>query len=761
MSPSEGRQPTRARHLRLERLAVLAVAALAVAPMFGAARGTEPGAPKAVLVVHAEDPHLPWVSQIGRGIYEVVESASSGVRPDIYVEHLDLARFPEAGRAGARAAWLREKYRHRKMDAILVVTKGGLDFLQPLARELWPGVPIVLLENERVYRNVPLPEGVVPVLARFPIAETVDLARAVLPGTRRIAFVSGVPDIETDESDDLRTDIRANAHGLELIDLAGLPMDDLKERIARLPEDTVVFYWGIRVDGAGRAFVPREALRQLAPFSNRPIFSVHATMIGYGMVGGYVLSYEDVGREGGRAIRRILAGEPASSIPAIRKTFSRVVFDDRELQRFHIPADRLPAGSEVRFRNDTLWSRYPRLVAGGIAALVIQAALIATLLFERRRRGQAQALSGATLASLPGQVAVLDGEGRVMQVNQNWEAFARAGEAGPAGGVAIGDDYVAAWRRAGPSVAPSAEAGMRLVQGVLQGETKQGALEYSLRETDRERWFEMHVEELQRPGRGAVVVQVDVTRRHEAAAEAHMRDREIAHLNRVGAVGELASSLAHELGQPLGAILANAQAARRLLSRDAPDLDEVRASVGDIIEDDQRAGHVIQRMRAMLRGGETPRDAVDLNDIVRSVVRMVAGETSLRGASIHPDLAPSSLVVFGDRVQLEQVVLNLVVNGLDAVAGCPLEQREVRIATGAVNGGVQVSVTDCGPGIRGPNLERVFEPFYTTKAHGLGMGLSICRSIVEAHGGEIRVENGAQGGASFRCAFPAIGSLPA
>ncbi len=271
----------------------------------------------------------------------------------------------------------------------------------------------------------------------------------------------------------------------------------------------------------------------------------------------------------------------------------------------------------------------------------------------------------------------------------------------------------------------------------------------------------MHVEQLRKPGRGAVVVQVDVTRRHEAAAQVRMRDREIAHLNRVGAVGELASSLAHELGQPLGAILANAQAARRLLSRTSPDLQEVRASLGDIIEDDQRAGHVIQRMRAMLRGEETPRDSVDLNDIVRSVLRMVAGEAGLRGASIHPDLASSSLVVFGDRVQLEQVVLNLVVNGLDAVAERSPEQREVRVTTSAANGNVQVSVSDSGPGIRSPNPERVFEPFYTTKAHGLGMGLSICRSIVEAHGGEIRVENGAQGGAAFRCAFPAIGSLPA
>ena len=300
-----------------------------------------------------------------------------------------------------------------------------------------------------------------------------------------------------------------------------------------------------------------------------------------------------------------------------------------------------------------------------------------------------------------------------------------------------------------------------MVQDVLQGVTKHDTLEYSLHEAGRDRWFEMHVEELRPPGRGAVVVQVDVTRRHDAATEVRMREREIAHLNRVGAVGELASSLAHELGQPLGAILANAQAARRLLARPSPDLEEVRASVSDIIEDDQRAGHVIQRIRALLRGEETPKDTVDLNEIVRSVLHIMGGEASLRSASILPVLASAPVAVYGDRVQLEQVVLNLVLNGLDAVAERTVGQREVRVSTSAANGSVEVSVSDSGPGIRSPDLERVFEPFYTTKAHGLGMGLSICRSIVEAHGGEIRVENVADGGAAFRCAFPAAGSLPA
>ena len=738
---------------------VAALLALALgAPAVAEPNGVS-GSQKSALIVYAEDPYLPWVSDLTAGILAVLESGPSGTRPDIYVEYLDLARFPEPGHSGARAAWLLEKYRNQRIDAILAVSKGALDFVRPLASELWPSVPIVLIENERFIRNSPIPEGVIPVLGRFEVAETLDLAMALVPGTRRVVFVSGAPDIEVAENEYIRTELLTRADRLELIDLTGLPMAELQKRIGSLPEDAVVFYWGIRVDGAGRSFIPREALRQISPLSNRPIFGVFPGQLGYGLVGGRLLDLGELGKEGGRAIQRILAGEPAPSIGPNRDRFSRLQFDARELRRFDIPAARLPAGSEIRFREETIWGRHPYLVAGAVAAILLQAVLIATLLLERRRRGLAQALTGATLSSLPGQVAVLDGGGKVVQVNENWESFATAGERSPAGGVAIGEDYFDAWRRARALVGRSAEAGLRLIQDVLQGDTKRGTLEYSLEEAGEDRWFEMRVEELRRPGRGAVVVQVDVTLRRRAAAEARRRDREIAHLNRVGAIGELASSLAHELGQPLGAILANAQAARRLLARPSPDLAEVRASVNDIIEDDQRAGQVVQRVRALLRGEETPRDTVDMNEVVGSVVRMVAGEASLRGAAIQPVLASPPPLVFGDRVQLEQVFLNLILNGLDAVADRAPGQREVHVSTSASNGAVTVSVRDTGPGIQSPDLELVFEPFFTTKDHGLGMGLSICRTIVEAHGGEIRAENGADGGAAFRCAFPAAVSL--
>lgn len=250
-------------------------------------------------------------------------------------------------------------------------------------------------------------------------------------------------------------------------------------------------------------------------------------------------------------------------------------------------------------------------------------------------------------------------------------------------------------------------------------------------------------------------------RRHEADVEARRHREEIAHLNRVGAVGELASSLAHEINQPLAAILTNAQAAQRILGRASPDLEEVRGSLKDIIEDDQRAGEVIHRMRSLMRKEESRRSAVDLNDVAQRVLRLVASDAQLRNVSLDPDLAQGLPAVAGDSVQLQQVVLNLVANGLDAVADRPPGQRSVAIRTAAANGSAELSVTDSGRGIRADDLGRVFEPFYTTKPEGLGMGLPICRSIVEAHLGRLLVESAVGGGATFRCVFPAQAGNPA
>ena len=215
----------------------------------------------------------------------------------------------------------------------------------------------------------------------------------------------------------------------------------------------------------------------------------------------------------------------------------------------------------------------------------------------------------------------------------------------------------------------------------------------------------------------------------------------------------MAGALAHELSQPLTAVLTNAQAARHFLDRAQLDVGQLRGALEDIIRNVKRAGTVIDRLRALLRKDESPRQPVDVSEVAREVIDLANGELVSRRVSVKSVFTSAVPPVLGDRVQLQQVVLNLVLNACDAMNTAHVD-RLIVLSTKADDGFVELAVSDHGPGIPDGQLERVFEPFVTFREHGLGLGLAISRSIVTAHGGSISAENNAGGGATFRCRLP-------
>jgi C4-dicarboxylate-specific signal transduction histidine kinase len=219
-------------------------------------------------------------------------------------------------------------------------------------------------------------------------------------------------------------------------------------------------------------------------------------------------------------------------------------------------------------------------------------------------------------------------------------------------------------------------------------------------------------------------------------------------------LGELSGALAHELSQPLTAILSNAQAARRLLDRHPLDLDQLRSTLDDIIRNDKRAGAVIDRLRGLLRKGDIARQPVNVNEVALEVIDLAYGELTSRRVTVKSSLSAAMPFVLGDRIQLQQVVLNLVLNACDAMKATHAMQRYLALSTTVENGFVQIEISDHGSGIPDGQLERVFEPFVTFREEGLGLGLAISRSILTAHGGSIKAENNANGGATFRCLLP-------
>ncbi len=251
----------------------------------------------------------------------------------------------------------------------------------------------------------------------------------------------------------------------------------------------------------------------------------------------------------------------------------------------------------------------------------------------------------------------------------------------------------------------------------------------------------------------ALVLQRRRRREAEAAAQRHLSH--IAHLDRVASMGHLTSSMAHELNQPLAAILLNAQAARRLLGQSHPDVDEVRQCLEDIVSDDKRASAVIQRVRQLVKRTGVVSVPIALNDLVVSTIRLVGNDALLHAVTIEFLPAPALPTLHGDPVQIQQVVLNLLSNAVRAVADVGDASSEVTVWTSvASTRHVELGVHDSGKGIAESDLEQIFEPFFTTRPDGLGMGLTISRTIVETHGGRLLVENAPAGGATFRAHLP-------
>jgi signal transduction histidine kinase/GAF domain-containing protein len=378
-----------------------------------------------------------------------------------------------------------------------------------------------------------------------------------------------------------------------------------------------------------------------------------------------------------------------------------------------------------------------------VLANVLAQGISRSMAEERERRSEEQ--NRAMLASLPGFVVMIDGSGQILR--QSNRLGLSATELPRALVTAcLGCNLIELWGSEGEDAGELAQA----LERVLRASQTSFALEHRYQTETGPRWIEVHGESLCGLQHGAVVSHIDITQRKKTESENAQHRQTAWHLNRVAALGELTASLAHEINQPLAAILNSAEAAAALLNRQCPDIRETLEAVKDIIDDDKRAGAVIQRMRSMLRRAHERTQSVDLNATVNETLRLVVNEARLRHVTLHHIPAPDLPPVIADSTQLQQVILNLITNGIEAAEMMP-NQRQVEIrSTGGADGIQLLEVQDSGPGIRPEMLSKIFEPFYTSKREGLGLGLSICRSIVESVGGKIGAESLPAGGAVFR-----------
>lgn len=375
-------------------------------------------------------------------------------------------------------------------------------------------------------------------------------------------------------------------------------------------------------------------------------------------------------------------------------------------------------------------------------------------------RLRAEGLHAAVLGSVHDEIAVLDGAGTIIEANGSWRRAVQLAHPARFDRVVETESYLAACARAADDGNRNAGEQLEALRSVLAGRETRRHFEYVEPAGMEPAWIEVSIEKLQRPEGGAIVTRADVSPRKRAEQEARVQQQQLAHLSRAAVLGQLSGAFAHELNQPLTSILGNAEAALKLAERGTDHLPEITEILRDIVNDDVRAAQVIDRLRALLERGDLLRRPVDLNAAVLEVLELAKSELVTRHVRVTMDLQNDVPVLLADRVQIQQIVLNLLMNACEAMGAQPVAHRKLRLASRFLveESCVLLSMEDQGCGIAAGDLERIFQPFVTTKSHGMGMGLAICRSVAEAHQGRLWAESGGNG-AKFYLQLPVGGAL--
>jgi PAS domain S-box-containing protein len=713
---------------------------------------------KRVLILNSAQAALPGVI-IGDDSIRKELQDQLGSRVDIFSEFLDAERFPEPERDDRMASFLRDKYAKKPIDLLIVTAAPALNLILQRRTSLFPDTPVVFSrirqESELLTK---LPPSVTGKTSRLNPIPTAELALRLQPDAQHLVVVTGTSDIDREWEQAARRSLQHYEDKLQVNYLAGLPMADLLRQLRELPSHTIVLYLSLARDGAGQNFIPRDVAKQAAEAADAPVYAVYDTFMGLGIVGGYMETFEEVGREVGQLGLRVLAGEKPETLPPKPAESAANYVDWRQLQRWGLDESRLPSGSVVRFKSPSLWKTYKWQIATAVGLIIGQAILISALLWQaqRRRRAELAAHDSEERMNLATTSANLGLWHWESVGNRVWasEICRRILGIGSKAELAI-ETFLGLVDRG--DLADATSTGQQASDGKLE------EIEHRLLRPDgSERWVRAightKLDASGRPRQMTGVV-LDITQEKAAERESTNLRQELMHLTRVATLGELSGAMAHELNQPLTAILINAAAAKLSLSDQDSDIADARDILTDIETEATRAGKVIRHLRRLFVKSEPQMHPLDLNEVVSEVLKLIHSDLVTRRINVSTRLVMELPPVQGDRVQLQQVLLNLIFNACDAMTEIEPSERDLTVVT-ALDGRstTLISVTDRGEGIKPDLLGQLFKPFVTTKSRGLGIGLSICCSIVEGHGGRLWAVNNPERGATFCIALPVAGA---
>jgi signal transduction histidine kinase/ABC-type uncharacterized transport system substrate-binding protein len=668
---------------------------------------------------------------------------------DLYSETLETYRFSADTHETLIREYLHGKYSGMHLDVIVAVWDPAVAFLRQYGAELFPNVPVVFLAT-----SPPTPEdraaGMTGVWQPAPVRETLELITNLHPRVRRLVVVDSTAQTGADVEMQIRARFQPFAQRMALVYLRDRPLDEVTHALADTPDETVGLFVRQVVRTRTQRMTPNAGLNAVVEASRVPIYGMLQTMVRQGAVGGYVFYNDETSKALSAIVLRVADGTPVRDVPPIRLV-GTPMFDWRALQRWHIDERRLPAQSVVVFRPPSVWRDHRNLIVGALAIVAAQLVLIASLVFHRARRQKVESAlrtsesrTSAILRMVPDLMFVMSRDGVYLDYHAR----------DPHALFVPPDQFLG--RRMQDIFPPEMARlfGEKFEQALHSDEPV--IVEYSLPMPGGDQHYETR---LVRCDNDTIMTIVrDVTVRYRAEEQLHKAQSELARAGRMRALGEVAAGIAHEVNQPLAAIITNARAGQRALDAVPPNSALVREALHDIVSDGKRASEVITRIRGLVNQEPMRRAPLAINDVIRDVAALSDRTLRQRHIELRLELAADLPRVRGDRIQLQQVLLNLVLNGADAMGSLNGRPRALGISSSQRTGQITVAVEDSGSGLSPSELAHIFTPFFTTKPEGMGVGLSISRSIVEAHGGSLKLTRNSENGATFEFELPVLSS---
>ena len=708
-------------------------------------------APRTVLTVHWSTEDFPATPGLDAVLKQTLQSDAS-MPVDYFVEYLESDRFPPDTASSALADYIRRKYAGRSIDAVVAVSDPALEFVLQRRAELFPNAPVVASVATTIDSRVRFEgAGATGVITGVAYDRTLALALELQPATKRVFVIAYAPTINLVER--VRSELQSFSNRVDLTYLEEPALDRLLAAVRTVPADAIILFIRHSQENQGNVLFPADVARLVSEAARVPVYGVSDSYIGSGVVGGVVTSREQIGTRLGEMVRRILNGVPANDIPMEPLELTPTL-DWRELTRWGIDPTRVPGRADLRFRQPTPWERYRGYIVAAIGLIALQTVLIGTLLVQRRQRQRAEAAlreSEAHFRIMADTAPVLIWRSGVNKkcdfFNQPWLSFT---------GRTIEQELGDGWA---DSVHPDDRAFCVETYTAAFDAREPFRMECRLRRFDGEYRvvLDSGVPRWEDDGSfaGYIGSCFDISDRKQAERALAETHAELSRVSRLTALGEFAASIAHEVRQPLTAIIINARICLRWLTSPNPDFEEVKAGLLDVVTAGQRAEEVIKRNRELFRHNKVEATAVDINTVIGEAMTLVGHRLRDNQIALVTSLAEGLPAVSGDQIELQQVLLNLISNAIDAMDCVAPESRRINISSSwSGDQFVQVRVTDQGKGLEGVDVERMFTLSYTTKDTGTGVGLSVSRSIVEGHGGKLWAEQNPGGGATFCFTVP-------